>query len=66
MSEQNNLQSQLLEAADETNHQLVRIADCLEALLDMIVAVQPKELAKKAHEHKRAQANLRKERKKDE
>jgi hypothetical protein len=66
VSEQNNLQLQLLEAAGETNHQLARIADCLEALFDMIVAVQPKELAKKAHEHKKAQANLRKESKKNE
>lgn len=63
MSENNNLQERLLEASDENNCQLKRIADCLEELLGMIQGVQPKELAKKAHEHKKAQANLRKENK---
>lgn len=65
MSKNNNLQEQLLEASDETNRQLKRIADCMDELLSMITGVQPKELAKKAHEHKKAQANLRKQRKGD-
>ena len=63
MSENNNLQKRLLEATTENNRQLERIADCLDELLGMIKGVQPKELAKKAHEHKRAQANLRKQKK---
>lgn len=63
MSENNNLQKRLLEATTENNRQLERIADCLDEFLGMIKGVQPKELAKKAHEHKKAQANLRKQKK---
>lgn len=59
MKKQDNLQSQLLAASDENNRQLGRIADCLEELLSMINGVQPKELAKKAQEHKKARANLK-------
>ena len=46
---------------ERTADALERIADSLEELLEMIKGVQPKELAKKAHEHKKAQANLRKQ-----
>ena len=60
MSGENNLQSRLLESAEEQNRQLTRIADSLEELLSMIKGVQPAELAKKAQEHKTAKANLRK------
>jgi len=63
VSENNNLQKRLLEATTENNRQLERIADCLDEFLGMINGVQPKELAKKAHEHKKAQANLRKQKK---
>ena len=59
MSNNNDLQSRLLAASDENNRQLGRIADCLEELLSMINGVQPKELAKKAQEHKKTRANLR-------
>jgi len=59
VSKDNDLQSRLLAASDENNRQLSRIADCLEELLSMINGVQPKELAKKAQEHKTARANLR-------
>ena len=59
MSKNNDLQSQLLKASDENNRQLARIADCLEELLAMINGVQPKELAERAREHKKARANLR-------
>ena len=64
MSKNENLQLRLLESAEEQNRQLTRIADSLDALLSMINGVQPKELAKKAREHKKAQANLRKEKNK--
>lgn len=63
MSENNNLQERLLEASDEHNRQMKRIADSLGELLGMIKGVQPKELAKRAHEHKKAQANLKKQNK---
>ncbi len=66
MSKTEDLQSHLLETAEEQNRQLTRIADSLEALLSMINGVQPKELAKKAREHKKAQSKLRKERKTNE
>ena len=56
MSENNNLQERIADA-------LERIADCLDELLGMIQGVQPKELAKRAQEHKKAQANLRKQKK---
>ena len=52
----NELQMRLLEASDENNRQLARIADSLEELLSMIKGVQPKELAKMAQEHKTAEA----------
>lgn len=38
-----------------------RIAEVLESMLSMMVSVQPKELAKKAKEHKTTRAKLRKE-----
>ncbi|MBK38540.1 MAG: hypothetical protein CMB45_06095 [Euryarchaeota archaeon] len=63
MSGENNLQSRLLKSAEEQNIQLTRIADSLEELLSMIKGVQPAELAKKAREHKKAQANLKKKNK---
>ena len=66
MSKNNDLQERLLEASDENNRQVKRIADSLEELLGMIKGVQPKDLAKKAREHKKAQANLKKEVKKNE
>ncbi len=59
MSNNKDLQEQLLSASDENNRQLARIADCMEELLKMINGVQPEELAKKAKEHKKAHANLR-------
>lgn len=58
MSENNNLQERIADA-------LERIADCLDELLGMIQGVQPKELAKRAQEHKKAQANLKKQKKGD-
>lgn len=66
MSKNNDLQERLLEASDENNRQMKRIADSLDELLGMIKGVQPKDLAKKAREHKKAQANLKKEVKKNE
>ena len=66
MSKNNDLQERLLEASDENNRQIKRIADSLDELLGMIKGVQPKDLAKKAREHKKAQANLKKEVKKNE
>ena len=63
MTKQDNLQLRLLEASDENNRQLKRIADSLDELLSMIKGVQPKELAEKAKKHKKAQANLRKKKK---
>ena len=65
MSKNNDLQERLLEASDENNRQIKRIADSLDELLGMIKGVQPKDLAKKAREHKKAQANLKKEVKKN-
>lgn len=55
------MQMRLLEASDENNRQLARIADSLEELLSMINGVQPKELAKMAQEHKTAEANKKKQ-----
>tara|TARA_B100001778_G_scaffold327047_1_gene324527 strand:- start:1480 stop:1680 length:201 start_codon:yes stop_codon:yes gene_type:complete len=66
VSKNNDLQERLLEASDENNRQIKRIADSLDELLGMIKGVQPKDLAKKAREHKKAQANLKKEVKKNE
>jgi hypothetical protein len=66
VSGKNDLQNNLLEASDENNRQLKRIADSLEELLLMIKGVQPAELAKKAREHKQTQANLKKGAKTDE
>ena len=51
----------LLEASDENNRQLARIADSLEELLSMIKGVQPKELAKMAQEHKTTEANKKRQ-----
>ena len=51
MTNSDELQMRLLEASDENNRQLARIADSLEELLSMIKGVQPKELAKMAQEH---------------
>lgn len=59
MSGNNDLQNNLLEAIDENNRQIARIADSLDELLSMIKGVQPAELAKKAREHQRTQANLK-------
>jgi len=53
-----------MEKLDELSH-LVRIADCLEELLSMIKGVQPKELAKMAQEHKTAEANKKRQAKKN-
>jgi len=61
VSENKNLQLLLLEASDENNRQLKRIADSLEELLSMIKGVQPKELAKMAKEHKTAEANKKRQ-----
>lgn len=61
MSENKNLQMLLLEASDENNRQLKRIADSLEELLSMITGVQPKELAKMAKEHKATEANKKRQ-----
>ena len=58
MSNNNDLQLLLLEKLDELKN-LKRLADSLEELLSMIKGVQPKELAKRAQEHKTARANLR-------
>lgn len=65
MNNSNELQLRLLEASDENNHQLARIADSLEELLSMIKGVQPKELAKMAQEHKTAEANKKRQAKKN-
>lgn len=62
MSNESTLQTSLLEASNENNRQLKRIADSLEELLSMIKGVQPAELAKKAKEHKKAQSNLKRRR----
>jgi len=59
VSGNNDLQNNLLEAIDENNRQIARIADSLDELLSMIKGVQPAELAKKAREHQRTQANLK-------
>ena len=59
MSGNNDLQNKLLEAFGENNRQIARIADSLNELLSMIKGVQPAELAKKAREHQRTQANLK-------
>ena len=61
MTNSNELQMRLLEASDENNRQLARIADSLEELLSMIKGVQPKELAKMAQEHKTAEANKKRQ-----
>jgi thioredoxin reductase len=63
VSNENTLQNHLLEASDENNRQLKRIADSLEELLSMIKGVQPAELAEKAKQHKTAQANLKRRKK---
>ena len=65
MSDFENLQLRLLESAEEQNRQLTRIADSLEELLSMIKGVQPKELAKMAQEHKTAEANKKRQAKKN-
>lgn len=65
MTNSNELQMRLLEASDENNRQLARIADSLEELLSMIKGVQPKELAKMAQEHKTAEANKKRQAKKN-
>lgn len=65
MTNSNELQMRLLEASDENNRQLTRIADSLEELLSMIKGVQPKELAKMAQEHKTAEANKKRQAKKN-
>lgn len=65
MSDFENLQLRLLESANEQNRQLTRIADSLEELLSMIKGVQPKELAKMAQEHKTAEANKKRQAKKN-
>jgi thioredoxin reductase len=62
VSNESTLQTSLLEASNENNRQLKRIADSLEELLSMIKGVQPAELAKKAKEHKKAQSNLKRRR----
>ena len=59
MSGNNDLQNNLLEAIDENSRQIARIADSLDELLSMIKGVQPAELAKKAREHQKTQANLK-------
>ena len=61
MTNSNELQMRLLEASDENNRHLARIADSLEELLSMIKGVQPKELAKMAQEHKTAEANKKRQ-----
>ena len=66
MSGNNDLQNKLLEAFDENNRQIARIADGLDELLSMIKGVQPAELAKKAREHQKTQANLKRKVKKNE
>lgn len=65
MTNSNELQLRLLESAEEQNRQLTRIADSLEELLSMIKGVQPKELAKMAQEHKTAEANKKRQAKKN-
>tara|TARA_B100000035_G_scaffold281414_1_gene262296 strand:+ start:589 stop:789 length:201 start_codon:yes stop_codon:yes gene_type:complete len=65
VSDEKNLQNALLEASDENNRQLKRIADSLEELLSMIKGVQPKELAKMAQEHKTAEANKKRQAKRN-
>ena len=65
MTNSNELQMRLLEASDENNRQLARIADSLEELLSMIKGVQPKELAKMAQEHKTAEANKKRQAKRN-
>lgn len=65
MTNSDELQLRLLEASDENNRQLARIADSLEELLSMIKGVQPKELAKMAQEHKTAEANKKRQAKKN-
>jgi len=62
VSNESTLQTSLLEASNENNRQLKRIAGSLEELLSMIKGVQPAELAKKAKEHKKAQSNLKRRR----
>lgn len=54
----------LLEKLDELKN-LKRLADSLEELLSMIKGVQPKELAKMAQEHKTAEANKKRQAKKN-
>ena len=66
MSGNNDLQNKLLEAFEENNRQIARIADGLDELLSMIKGVQPAELAKKAREHQKTQANLKRKVKKNE
>lgn len=61
MTNSDELQMRLLEASDENNRQLARIADSLEELLSMIKGVQPKELAKMAQEHKTTEANKKRQ-----
>ena len=57
MTNSDELQMRLLEASDENNRQLARIAE----LLSMIKGVQPKELAKMAQEHKTTEANKKRQ-----
>ena len=64
MTNSDELNMRLMEKLDELSH-LVRIADCLEELLSMIKGVQPKELAKMAQEHKTAEANKKRQAKKN-
>jgi len=66
VSGNNDLQNKLLEAFDENNRQIARIADGLDELLSMIKGVQPAELAKRAREHQKTQANLKRKVKKNE
>jgi uncharacterized coiled-coil protein SlyX len=66
VSGKHDLQNNLSNAIDENTRQIKRIADSLEELLSMIKGVQPAELAKKAREHKKTQANLKREAKKNE
>ena len=64
MSNSNELNMLLLEKLDELKN-LKRLADSLEELLSMIKGVQPKELAKMAQEHKTAEANKKRQAKKN-
>lgn len=64
MSNSDELNMLLLEKLDELKN-LKRLADSLEELLSMIKGVQPKELAKMAQEHKTAEANKKRQAKKN-